>query len=324
MIVPQTFKKVTLTNEGHLKTETFIVSGRKIPLLEIRKRMLKEHESLGIMRICKDDFYDSMTEDELSSRLVQLGEESGEGTPSEMRDRLKGMERKRHLMVWGDNSTLLNHGHLLLTVSAIYDEAVYYTNEEMKAKGKENIDVQSLVERPHVYILGRCGASEVEQLAYITTRKACLQSLSEPVLTSNGVQITDIMRFFHGDGPQQEFEAGEQKGGNAGCASCSGDARKYKDLAVSLRRPHLSLSEHLKKVLQGPAGKNRRNGGLKPFKDLRVEELKRECTARGLSCDGSKKQELQEILKEEIGGIQRVPAMIFFDQEKTMADLGLG
>ena len=86
MIVPPTFKKVTLTKEGHLKTETFTVSGRKIPLLEIRKRMLKEHESLEIMRSCKDDLYDSMTEDELSSRLVQLGEESGEGTPSEMRN----------------------------------------------------------------------------------------------------------------------------------------------------------------------------------------------------------------------------------------------
>ena len=62
---------------------------------------------------------------------------------------------------------------------------------QMKAKGKENIDVQSLVERPNVYILGRCGAFKVEQLAYIKTRKACLQSLSEPLLTSNGAQITD-------------------------------------------------------------------------------------------------------------------------------------
>ena len=101
MIVPQTFKKVSLTKEGHLKTETFTVSGCKIPLLEIRKRMLKEHESLGIMRIWKDDFYDSMTEDELSSRLVQLGEESGEGTPSEMRDRLKGWKGKGILWFGG-------------------------------------------------------------------------------------------------------------------------------------------------------------------------------------------------------------------------------
>ena len=63
------------------------------------------------------------------------------------------------------------------------------------------------------------------------------------------------MRFFHRDGPQQQFEADEQKGGNAGCASCSGDTRMYKDLAVSFSRPHLNLSERLTKVLQGPAGK---------------------------------------------------------------------
>lgn len=62
---------------------------------------------------------------------------------------------------------------------------------------------------------------------------------------------------------------------------------------------------------------------MKPFKDLRLEELRSECRAWGLETDGQKK-ELQEILKEEIGGIQRVPAMMFFDQEKTLADLGLG
>ena len=101
MIVPQTFKKVMLTKEGHLKTETFTVSGRKIPLREIRKRMLKEHESLGIMRIWKDEIYDAMTADELSLRLVQLGEESGEETPSEMRERLKGMEGKDILWFGG-------------------------------------------------------------------------------------------------------------------------------------------------------------------------------------------------------------------------------
>jgi len=142
------------------------------------------------------------------------------------------------------------------------------------------------------------------------------------ITTSNEVEITDVMRFFHGDGPEQQFEAGEKKGGNAGCASCSGDA-KYKDLAVSLSKPHLTLSKRLRKVLQGPAGKNKRNAGLKPFKDLHLEELRSECRARGLETDRQKK-DLKEILKEDIGGIQRVPAMMFFDQEKTLADLGLG
>lgn len=288
--------------------------------------MLKEHESMGWMQIRSDSDYDLVTEGEISSRLKQLGEDKGAECVSSKKEKLKEIERKRHLMVWADSSTLLNHGHLLLTVNAVYDEALYYTNDEMKDRGQESIDVQSLVERPHVYILGRCGSSEVKQLAYINTRKACLQTLDATVATLNGIQITEVMRFFHGDGPQQEFEAGEQRGGNAGCASCSGDARLYKNLAVSLSRPHLSLPERLTKVLQGPAGRQKRNGGIKLFIDLRVEELKRECAARGLPCDGQKK-ELQQVLKEELGGIQRVPAMMFFDQTKKMADLwvrGLG
>ena len=137
----------------------------------------------------------------------------------------------------------------------MYDEAFFITDKEMEEQGKGNIDVQSLVERPHVYILARCGSSEAEQLAYIDTRKACLESLTNKMVTSSGIQITDVMRFFHGDGPQQAFQSGEQKGGNAGCSGCSGDARRYNCLSVSLSKPHLSLSDRLRKVLQGPAGR---------------------------------------------------------------------
>lgn len=51
MIVLQTFKKVLLTKEGTLKTQTFTVPGSKIPLLEIGTRMPKRHESLGLLRV---------------------------------------------------------------------------------------------------------------------------------------------------------------------------------------------------------------------------------------------------------------------------------
>lgn len=103
MIVPQTFKKVLLTKEGTLKTETFTVSGRKIPLLEIRTRMLKEQESLGLLRIHTDDYYTAMTDAEVRSRLNHLGEDDNTGKESEFesKERLKAMERKRYLMVWG-------------------------------------------------------------------------------------------------------------------------------------------------------------------------------------------------------------------------------
>ena len=326
MIVPQTYKKVVLTEDATIKTELFTVSGRKIPLSDIRDRTLKQHEKLGLMHVRTDEDYTAMTKEQVYERIAQLNESTNcpeTANLDELKKYLKRVERTRHLMVWADNSTLLNHGYLLLTVNAVYDEALYFTDKEMKEQGKGNVDVQSLVERPQVYILARCGSSEAEQIAYINTRKVCLEGLKNKVVTSNGIQITDVMRLFHGDGPQQEFESGEQKGGNAGCSGCSGDARKYKYLSVSLSKPFLSLMDRLRKVLQGPAGRNKRNGGLKPFKNLRLEELREECQARGLPTDG-KKKDLEETLREEMGGIQRVPAMMFFDQERTLEEINLG
>lgn len=37
MIVPQTYKKVVLTEDGTIKTELFTVSGQKIPVRHLRK-----------------------------------------------------------------------------------------------------------------------------------------------------------------------------------------------------------------------------------------------------------------------------------------------
>lgn len=77
-------------------------------------------------------------------------------------------------------------------------------------------NVAATVERPHLYILRRCGSKEVEQLAYIENRQECLDFLPYQVETSDGVKVNDVMRFFYGDGPEQHFESGEQRGGNAG------------------------------------------------------------------------------------------------------------
>ncbi|XP_022803764.1 uncharacterized protein LOC111341076 [Stylophora pistillata] len=326
MIVPETYKKVVLDKDVTIKTELFTVSGRKIPLSDIRDKTLKQHEKLGLMHARTDEDYAAMTKEQVKKRIAQLNEHTSclnTATLDDLKNYLEHVERTRHLMVWADNSTLLNHGYLLLTVNAVFDKALYFTNKEMEDQGKGNVDVQSLVEWPQVYILARCGSAEAEQIAYINTRKACLQGLKNNVVTSNGVQITDVTRRFHSDGPQQEFESGEQKGGNAGCSGCSGDAKKYKYLSVSLSKPLLSLTDRLRKVIQGPAGRKKRNGGLKPFKNLHLEELREECQAMGLPTDG-KKKDLEETLKEEMGGIQRVPAMMFFDQERTLEEINLG
>ena len=160
-----------------------------------------------------------MRDDQITERLKVLGEienHSGD-TPGQRRECLIKFERTRHLMIWGDGSTILYYGYLLYLVPSVYDPAFYYSSVEMKARGYDDMDVPALVET-HLYILERCSAKKVEQLAYVDTRRECLDQLTNNLQTSNckGVPVVDVMRFFHGDGPEQQFESGEQRGGNNG------------------------------------------------------------------------------------------------------------
>ena len=68
-------------------------------------------------------------------------------------------------MIWSDHSSIMNHGHLLLTVNAIYNPAFYYTSEEVHGK-----NVQELVEKPHIYIMARYRDTIEDQLLYSETR----------------------------------------------------------------------------------------------------------------------------------------------------------
>ena len=115
----------------------------------------------------------------------------------------------------------------------MYDPAFFFIQLQ-KDKGYGVNDVPTLVEKPQIYILARCSGKEVKQLGYIETRHQCLDELQNYLLTSKGCLVTDIMRFFHGDGPEKQFESGEQRGGNSGCSGCSGDSRKYRDLECCL------------------------------------------------------------------------------------------
>lgn len=322
VIVPRTYKKITVDINSQLQEKIISVSGRKIPLIKIRERELERIEKMGLIRARDDQFYDRMTDEQVEKRLKELGEFDVEQPSSEWRNALKHLERTRHLLIWHDNSTLLNNGHLLMMVTVLYDPAFFFTSEEMIKAGYGQIDVRAEVEKPQIYILARCGSSEVDQLCYIDTRKQCLKDLELPLKTANDVSVRDVMRFFHGDGPAQEFEIGEQKGGHAGCSGCKSDCRNYYHIDYNLRCSILTMSERQKKVLAGPAGKHKRNGGVKPFKNMTLEELQTECSGRGLSDEG-KRPDLEKTLKEELGGIQRVPAMLIHDQDKDLSSLML-
>ena len=156
-----------------------------------------------------------MSDEDVKKRLKEIGECDSkvevDFSPRQRKELLTKLQRTRHLMVWGDNSTILNHGHILYLVQSIYDPAFCYTPEEMKARGYEDV-VPAIVEKPHLYILGRCGSSGIEQLACVNTRQECLDQLSTQIELTNGVKVKNMMRFFKGDGPEQQFREWRAKG----------------------------------------------------------------------------------------------------------------
>ena len=78
---------------------------------------------------------------------------------------------QRFFMNWGDYSSLLSSGVLVYTVKVIYCQKIFYTDQEVLQKTGKAVDVQSLVEQPHIYIFAHCNDSISEKLSYIMLRR---------------------------------------------------------------------------------------------------------------------------------------------------------
>ena len=147
----------------------------------------------------------------------------------------------------------MNHGHILLTVNCIYDPAFYLTPGELNG-----LDVQELVEKPQIYLLARYRDTIEYQLLYSETRFEDLQQLDIEISSSDNVPVKDICRMFHAHHPVQEVKCGEQNGGHCGCCGSTGISAAYIDHVASMRAPQVTLEERRRKVIAGPAGRDRR------------------------------------------------------------------
>ena len=100
-----------------------------------------------------------------------------------------------------------------------------------------------MVEQPEIHILGRSGSSLEDQSSFIDCRRESLKDVDIPLETATGCQLYDVLRFFHGDGPAQQFEAGNKIGGNYPCVGCEAHTGRFDDLAYTFCAKHLSLGE---------------------------------------------------------------------------------
>ena len=134
--MPKQYKKLILNSDGTLEEVFFTVSGRKISLAEIRKKELERCEQLGIVRGHTNHEYEQMSNAQIKERLKVLEDDENRlrDTPEQRKEWLMRFERTRHLMVWGNASTILNHCHLLYLVQCVYDSHFFYTAAEIKER----------------------------------------------------------------------------------------------------------------------------------------------------------------------------------------------
>ena len=263
-----------------------------------------------------------MPDAQLLNRLEVLGELKENENQDEMKKRLMSLETTRNLMVWLDNSTIANHGHLLCLTTCLYDPAVFYTSKEYKAITEKDVDTQKEIEKPQVHFIAQCSSADEEQLMYSETRLECIQQLKGNV-TIEGVEYEDKMRFFHGDNPARAHEAGQQKGGNYFCSTCEVNSFMTDDLAHVLNCKVVTLEERQKSIMSGKISlRNSMDQKTKPLSVLKKHELEQELASRGIYDDG-RKDELQILLNKEMRGKQRVPVLLFNNPQARLSKLCL-
>ena len=143
------------------------------------------------------------------------------------------------------------HGYLVCFVSVLYDPAVFLTNAEYKIKNGKTVDIQTMVKKPNEHFIARCNSSEADQIVYGETRMSCIKETTRNLTTAtNGNEIVDNTRFFHGDSPSRQFENGQQKGGNYVCSTCGCHATRVNELDHALSRPLISLEDRVTAIMK--------------------------------------------------------------------------
>ena len=228
-------------------------------------------------------------------------------TSEEAKEKLKRIQRTRHILYWSDGSSLANSGHLSSIINIMYDPAIHYTREVYKIKTGKAVSVQRVIETPCLCILAQCRSND-EQLAYTETRLQCISELKTGLKTSEGCEITDKLRFSNADGPIIQFETSNQKGENYFCP-CQIHANDVSRLENSLKCSYLSLEKRRQLVMAGPVGHSLSIlKKVKQFEALTVKQFDGECLERGILRKEFYKEDLQNLLTSEFCGISRVQA----------------
>ena len=289
--------------DGNLDKCEYQVYGRKMNFDYLRHKLFKKHEPY--MRLTSEDVISKLSFEELSQRVSKF-ETIDTNDRQYLMKRLKNLEHTWHLSLWHDHSVVLSRGYILVTLSVIFDEAVF--DVSLYDERKHGVKLQEYVEQPEIYMICMSSSSVDDQVAIIPDRLECLSSLSQPLISGNGVEINDVLRFFVGDHKAIAFEQGAQCGGNFPCGTCGIHVSKFTDQTHALRRRVRSLQDIQNLATSGRFGK--RFNVVRPFENLTMGEIQTELRLRGCIDVDMPKAQLVAKLKSILEGVQRVPSLL--------------
>ena len=259
-----------------------------------------------------DDEYNAMSDDEINGELIRINEleTSKHLSAHEKLNVLKHFQRRRHLMIWHDTSTISNHSHLLIMVKTIYDPAIFYKNEEYEKIYRQKINIQVEIEKPEIYVIARCPPTD-DQIKYSTTRMDDIKDLKLKISTEK-CEVEDILRFFHGDGPACALEIGHQKGGNYFCWDCCIHSDYCNDISHTYYTNSVNIASRLNKISLSTNSLDKlTDGRLHIYSNLSKADIIDELHQRELKFyQHLPKQTLQDLLVKEMKGIQNAPALL--------------
>lgn len=239
-----TMTKPKISATGCIVQQEEQVQSRAIPLHTVRTQILRDHDSLGILRKRSQNEYKLMSKENLIAHLTALRElPNEECSEAELREVLIRVEHARMLAIWNDHSTVQNHGYQLYEINAIYDPAIFLTDEEYLNKCGVQTSVASLAERPYIYMLAQIGDSTEEQMLMVDYRLKDIGTLDTPVMTTDDVVYHDVLRLHKGDHPQLQLECGITIGGEYSCVVCPTSRKRWRDIPHVLANNIRDLSD---------------------------------------------------------------------------------
>ena len=92
-------------------------------------------------------------------------------------EHLKKLERTRHLSLWHDHSVVLSRGYILVTLSVIFDEAVF--DVYLYDVRKHGVKLQEYVEQPEICMICMSSSSLDDQVAIIPDRLVFIITITD-------------------------------------------------------------------------------------------------------------------------------------------------